>query len=86
MLGGERGSLADLGERFTQAGLSHILNSWIGDAPMLPIQPYDLRRVLGDERVRGLATLSGLPPDDFLIRFARLLPSAVHAMMTEPEA
>jgi len=85
LLGGERGSLADLGERFTQAGLAPILDSWIGDGPRLPIAAHDLRRVLGEERVQDLATLAGLPTAQFLLRLGRILPAAVHAMMSEPE-
>jgi uncharacterized protein YidB (DUF937 family) len=83
LLGGERGSLADLGERFTQARLGHIMDSWTGRGPHLPISTADLRRVLGEERVQDLATLAGLPAGEFLVRFARILPHAVHAMMTE---
>ena len=51
LLGGERGSLADLGERFTQAGLPLIMDSWTGRGPKFPITAADLRRVLGEERV-----------------------------------
>jgi|SRR6516162_4239025 len=80
LLDGERGSLADLGARFTQAGLPLIMDSWTGAGPKFPISPADLRRVLGEERVRDLATLSGYPVQEFLVRFARILPEAVHAM------
>jgi len=85
LLGGERGSLADLGERFTQAGLPLIMDSWTGRGPKFPITPADLRRVLGEERVQDLATLSGYPVHEFLVRFARILPEAVHAMVAGDE-
>lgn len=85
LLGGERGTLADLADRFTQAGLGHIMASWIENGPKLPITPQQLRSVLGDERVGDFATLAGLSEDVFLIHFARLLPSAVHRMMPEDE-
>jgi uncharacterized protein YidB (DUF937 family) len=80
LLGGERGTLSDLVDRFTNAGLAHIMASWIGDGPALPIGAQDLRRVLGDERVGDFATLAGLSSQDFLVQFARLLPGAVHRM------
>ena len=80
LLGGERGSLPELAERFNQAGLGPIMASWIGTGPELPISPRDLRRVLGNERAADLATLAGLASDDFLIHLARLLPIAIHRM------
>jgi len=83
LLGGERGSLPELRDRFIEAGLGHIMASWIGDGPNLPISTRDLRRVLGEERVEDLATLAGLPSGDFLVRLARLLPAAVHRMTPE---
>jgi uncharacterized protein YidB (DUF937 family) len=85
LLDGERGSLADLGARFTQAGLPLIMDSWIGRGPPFPIAPADLRRVLGEERVQDLATLSGYPAHEFLVRFALILPQAVHAMVADDE-
>jgi uncharacterized protein YidB (DUF937 family) len=85
LLGGERGSLADLGERFMQARLGHIMDSWIGPGPTLAIGTAELRRVLGEERVQDLATLAGLPAGEFLVRLARILPHAVHGMMAEAQ-
>lgn len=85
LLGGERGTLPDLADRFTEAGLGHIMASWIGKGPNLPISTEDLRRILGDERVGDFATLAGLSSHDFLIHFARLLPAAVHHMTPEGE-
>ncbi|HBK04466.1 MAG TPA: hypothetical protein DDZ81_01245 [Acetobacteraceae bacterium] len=83
LLGGERGTLPDLADRFTQTGLGPIMASWIGNGPNLPITPEDLRRVLGDERVGDFSTLAGLSSDEFLVHFARLLPAAVHHMTPE---
>jgi uncharacterized protein YidB (DUF937 family) len=85
LLGGERGSLPELADRFTEAGLGDIMASWIGNGPNLPISPRDLRHILGEERVADLATLAGLPSGDFLVRLARLLPAAVHRMTPEGE-
>lgn len=85
LLGGERGSLPNLADRFTQAGLGRIMASWISNGPKLRISVKDLRHILGEERVQDLATLSGLPPAEFLVRLARLLPAAVHHMTPEGE-
>ncbi|MDR3539001.1 MAG: YidB family protein [Acetobacteraceae bacterium] len=83
LLGGERGSLPDLADRFTEAGLGAIMASWIGNGPNLPISVRDLRHVLGEERAEDLATLAGMTSGEFLVRLARLLPAAVHRMTPE---
>lgn len=83
LLGGERGSIPELAQRFTEAGLGHIMASWIGDGPNLPVSRRDLRRILGEERVADLATLAGMPSGEFLVHLARLLPAAVHRMTPE---
>jgi len=83
LLGGERGSLPDLADRFTEAGLAEVMASWIGNGPNLPISTSDLRRVLGEERAEDLATLAGLDSEAFLVHLARLLPAAVHHMTPE---
>ena len=85
LLGGERGSLRELAVQFTEAGIGTVMASWIGKGPNLPISTRDLRRVLGEERLKDLATLAGLPSGEFLVRFARLLPAAVHRMTPEGE-
>ncbi|HTR15864.1 MAG TPA: YidB family protein [Acetobacteraceae bacterium] len=83
LLGGERGSLPELANRFSEAGLSHIMASWVGPGPALPISTRDLRHVLGEARVEELATMTGLPSGEFLVRLARLLPAAVRRMHRE---
>ncbi len=85
LLGGERGSLPELVQRFNEAGLGHIMASWIGHGTNLPIGTRDLRRVLGEERTEDLATLAGMASGDFLVHLARLLPAAVHGMTPEGE-
>jgi uncharacterized protein YidB (DUF937 family) len=78
LLGGERGSLADLADHFTKAKLGHIMASWGGKGPYLAVTPHDLRLILGEERTGDLATLTGLPSEEFLARLARRLPKEVH--------
>jgi uncharacterized protein YidB (DUF937 family) len=85
LLGGERGSPAELATRFAEAGLGPVMDSWLGEGPRLSVDPHDLRRVLGEERVEDLATLAGLASGDFLVHLARLLPAAVHRMTAERE-
>jgi uncharacterized protein YidB (DUF937 family) len=83
LLGGERGSLTELADRFTEAGLGYIMASWIGTGPKLAISARELRKVLGQERVEDLATVAGMPSAKFLVRLARLLPHAVRRAALE---
>ncbi len=83
LLGGERGSLPELIGQFDAAGFGDIMASWIGNGPNLPINPEDLRQILGEERAEDLATLTGLASVDFLVHLARRLPEAVHHMSPE---
>lgn len=86
LLDGERGSLHDLADRFTQAGLGDIMASWIGHGPNLPITPDQLRHVLGEERVQDMATLAGLRSAALLDQLCRVLPRTVHAMTPEGDS
>jgi len=83
LLDGERGSLADLADRFTEAGLGAVMASWIGNGRSLPVDPKELGRILGRARVQDLATLAGVPTEAFLERLSRALPAAVHRMTPE---
>jgi uncharacterized protein YidB (DUF937 family) len=83
LLGGEQGGLPDLANRFDEAGLGDVMNSWISHGPNLPVSTRDLRRILGEQRVEELATLTGMPSGDFLVHLARLLPAAIHRMTPE---
>ena len=85
LLGGARGSIPDLVDRFTRAGLAPVMASWMGNGPHRSISTHDLWRVLGQERVGDLATLAGLPEAEFLVRLARLLPVAIHRMTPHDE-
>ncbi|MGE0225370.1 MAG: YidB family protein [Acetobacteraceae bacterium] len=83
LLGGERGTLPQLRQRFHDTGYGGVMESWIGDDANLPIDPDVLGRILGRERAGTLATLSGLSTADFLVHLARVLPHAVHRMTPE---
>jgi uncharacterized protein YidB (DUF937 family) len=78
--GGPRGTLPDLADRFTAAGLGRIMASWIHNGPNLPITADQLRVVLGEERTQDFATATGLPPNDFLWKLARHLPRVIDRM------
>jgi len=83
LLGGPRGTLADLADRFTQERLGAIMASWVRHGPNEPIRPDELARVLGAERVRDLATVTGLPEDAFLRQMALHLPRVIDGMTSD---
>ena len=78
-----RGGIAGLVSMFEQAGLGHIIQSWIGNGANLPVSPQQMQSVFGQERVQSMADQAGMQPQDFLAQLSRHLPAAVDA--TTPE-
>ena len=78
--GGLGGGLGGLVSMFEQAGLGHVAQSWVGNGPNQPVSPQQLRGVLGDDRVRSMASQSGMEQHDFLSQLSQHLPNAVNAM------
>jgi uncharacterized protein YidB (DUF937 family) len=72
--------LADLRQRFADAGLGHVVDSWIGNGPNQQVSPEDLHRALGDEQVDNMARQSGMPASRLLPLLAQALPMIVDRM------
>lgn len=66
-----------LRQRFTDAGLGETLQSWIARGANMPIEPQELRRVLGAETVESIAEQLGLSPTATADRLAQMLPFVV---------
>jgi len=79
MLGsqGGVGGLAGLTRLFNQAGLAHILQSWIGSGQNLPISAQQLQQVLGPGTLQALAAKLGIAPDALGQQLAHTLPAVV---------
>lgn len=77
---GDGAGLGGLLQRFQQAGLGHIADSWVGAGPNAPVTPGQLRDVFGQDRIRDMASQSGVQEADFLGQLAQHLPSAVDGM------
>lgn len=79
MLGGQGGvgGLAGLTQLFNQAGLGHIIQSWISSGQNLPISAQQLQQVLGPNVLQGLATKLGISPDIVSQQLAHALPAVV---------
>jgi len=86
MLGGDNqqtgrsGGLQGLVGAFEQAGLGHIVQSWIGNGPNQPVSAQQLQSVLGDNQVQAMAGQAGMAPQNLLSELSRHLPNAVDGM------
>jgi uncharacterized protein YidB (DUF937 family) len=74
---GEGPGIGGLKERFTESGLGETLQSWIGRGANMPIEPDELRRVLGSETVESIAEQLGLSAATTSDRLAQMLPFVV---------
>jgi uncharacterized protein YidB (DUF937 family) len=72
--------LADLRQRLQDAGLGHVVDSWVGNGPNQPVSPQELHRALGDEQVDDMARQSGMPASRLLPLLAQALPLIVDRM------
>jgi len=74
------GGLTGLVDRFRNAGLGHVADSWVSRGPNQPVSPGQLRQVFGDEQVEQMADQSGMPEGNFLSQLSQHLPRAVDRM------
>lgn len=74
------GGLGGLVSSFQQAGLGHIVQSWIGNGPNQPVSPQQLQSALGDDQVQNMSAQAGMQPHDFLAQLAQHLPNAVNGV------
>ena len=74
------GGLAGLVSGFEQAGLGHIVQSWVGNGPNQSVSPQQLQSVFGQNQVQSMSDQAGMAPHDFLSQLSQHLPSAVNGM------
>lgn len=74
------GGIGGLIAGFEQAGLGHIVQSWVGNGPNQSVSPQQLQSVFGQDRVQSMASQAGLPQQDFLSQLSQHLPNAVNGM------
>jgi uncharacterized protein YidB (DUF937 family) len=74
------GGLGGLVSSFEQAGLGHLVQSWIGSGPNQSVSPQQLQNVFGENQVQSMASQSGMAPQDFLSQLSQHLPNAVNGM------
>lgn len=73
------GGLDGLIERMQRGGLGEVAESWISNGQNLPISPEQLKRVLGNDVLEGLAEQFGLGrgSGDVAMQLSQLLPQVV---------
>lgn len=74
---GELGGLNGLVEKFNQAGLGDVVNSWIGKGDNLPISADQLSNVLGSDVLSNAAGKLGLDPSQLSGQLSAMLPGLV---------
>ena len=77
---GSSGGLNTLVQQFEQAGLGHMIQSWIGTGPNPPISPAQLQQVLGSGQLQALATKLGLSPEAVTSQLSQVLPHLVDGL------
>ncbi|HUN92463.1 MAG TPA: YidB family protein [Burkholderiaceae bacterium] len=71
------GGLAGLAQQAEQAGLGHVVQSWIGSGANLPISGDQLTQILGSSQVQQMAQQVGLNPQVVSGALAQILPHMV---------
>jgi uncharacterized protein YidB (DUF937 family) len=71
------GGLGDLLKQFQNNGLSDKADSWVSTGQNKPIQPPELERALGEERISWLMQQTGMTREELLTGLSQELPQVV---------
>lgn len=71
------GGLGDLLKQFQNNGLSDKAASWVSTGENKPIQPSELERALGEERISWLMQQTGMSREELLAGLSQELPQVV---------
>ncbi|MBX9612377.1 MAG: YidB family protein [Burkholderiales bacterium] len=74
---GAQGGLGGLMEKFNQAGLGHVMQSWVGKGENLPISGDQLGNVLGGDLLGQLAAKMGVDPAQASGQLSQMLPGLI---------
>ena len=75
--GGVLKGLRELIQKFQSGGEAETVDSWIAQGQNAPIQPGQLRSVLGQQTIGDLMRHSGLTEQELLTQLAKVLPNLV---------
>jgi uncharacterized protein YidB (DUF937 family) len=71
------GDLNGLVKKFRDSGLDEQVSSWISKGENLPIAGDQIKKVLGNDTVAGIAAKLGIAPDEAADKIAEEVPKAV---------
>ena len=74
------GGLNDLLKQFQQKGQSDVANSWVSTGPNKEIDSDTLSDVLGEDRIKTLATQTGMPQNELMDGLAQYLPELINQL------
>ena len=74
------GGVAGLVQMFSQGGLGHIAQSWVGTGNNLPVSASQLEQVLGSGQLQALAGKLGLPAGALSQQLTQVLPHLVDTL------
>ncbi len=80
---GGLGGLGGLVSQFEQAGLGHVVSSWVGHGENLPISADQLSQVLGGGALGQIAQQVGLSHGETADQLSQLLPQLVDKLTPE---
>ena len=76
----QHGGLPGLVGMFEQAGLGHVMSSWVGNGQNLPISADQIKAVLGSDAVAGIASKLGVDPAQASTQIAAMLPGLINQL------
>ena len=82
----ELGGLSGLIEKFKQAGLGNLIQSWIGQGENLPISAEQITQVLGSGTIGNIASQLGIDPAQASSQIAQVLPGLINTLTPGGEA
>ena len=74
------GGIAGMAQQFQQAGLGHLLDSWVGQGQNLPISADQITQVLGSGQIGQIAQQLGLSHGDAAGQLAQILPQVINQL------
>jgi uncharacterized protein YidB (DUF937 family) len=74
---GQTGGLRGLVERFEEAGLGNVVQSWIGTGENVPITTEQLHQVLGEGQIAQVAEETGMDEHQAAQELSETLPKLV---------
>ena len=76
----QQGGLGGLLQKFQQAGMGNVANSWVGTGSNQQVSPDQLQQVFGQQQVNQWAQQANMQPHDLLSQLSQYLPHAVDHM------